>query len=146
VAVAYLLAFPIALNQERTARSAGVRTFPLVAVGACGYMLIGRLSLTEQEALARIIYGIVGGIGFIGGGAILKGKSAVKGTSTAASIWNTGAIGVAVAWDNLEIAIILSLLNFFTLVVARPLKQWLREHDDENGHHQAVTIDDDSGK
>lgn len=95
-------------------------------------MLIGRFVLKDEEALSRIVYGIVTGIGFIGGGAILKGRSNVQGTSTAASIWNTGAIGVAVAWNRLEIAIILSLLNYLTLSLAAPLKRRLQE----NGKHE----------
>ena len=58
------------------------------------------------------MYGIVTGIGFIGGGAIFKQSDGASGTATAAGIWNTGAIGVAVAYQNYEIAIILSILNF----------------------------------
>ncbi len=62
------------------------------------------------------------GIGFIGGGAILKAEGSVHGTSTAASIWNTGALGAAVALDRFDVAIILGLLNLFALRVLRPLK------------------------
>ncbi|MGM0768831.1 MAG: MgtC/SapB family protein [Pseudomonadota bacterium] len=62
----------------------------------------------------RVLQGIVTVIGFIGGGAMLKDDSRGIGTATAASIWNTGAIGVTVAY-HLEIAIALSALNFFTL-------------------------------
>lgn len=63
------------------------------------------------------------GIGFIGGGAILKGGVSVHGTATAASIWNTGAIGAAVAYGRYEIAILLSLVNFATLHFLTPLKR-----------------------
>jgi putative Mg2+ transporter-C (MgtC) family protein len=55
------------------------------------------------------------GIGFIGGGSILKQGGSVSGTATAASIWNTGAIGAAVAWGRYEIAIALSAVNFVLL-------------------------------
>lgn len=111
MSLAFLLALPVAWNREKHARGAGLRTFPLVSVGACGFMLIGLDVLRQDESLARIIYGIITGIGFIGGGAILKGADTVRGTSTAASIWNTGAIGVAVAWGRFEIAVFLSLFN-----------------------------------
>lgn len=114
--VAYILAMPVAWNRERGhKRNAGLRTFPLVAIAACGYALMGLEVLDTTEARARIVAGIVTGIGFIGGGAILKNESGVRGTATAASLWITGAIGIAVAFNRYEIAIVLSLVTFFTL-------------------------------
>jgi len=62
-----------------------------------------------------VLQGLITGIGFIGGGAILKTGGTVRGTATAASIWNTGLIGVAVAFARYEIAIVMSLINFVTL-------------------------------
>lgn len=113
--MAFVLALPIGWERETGSKSAGLRTFPLVALGACGYMLIGINILKEPEAEARVIYGIITGIGFIGGGAIIRGYKAVSGTATAASIWNTGAIGMAVALDKFDIAIFLALFNYLTL-------------------------------
>lgn len=133
LAIAYTLALPIAWNRERSVRSAGLRTFPLVAVAACGFMLTGIYVLESTDAEARVIYGIITGIGFIGGGAILKAGGSVRGTATAASIWNTGAIGTAVAWNRYEIAITLSVLNFFTLLIGSPLKKGIQlDEQDES--------------
>jgi hypothetical protein len=56
-------------------------------------------------------------------GAIFKDKDKVSGTASAASIWNTGAIGIAVAFDRFEIAIVLSALNFITLWAVGRLKR-----------------------
>ena len=120
--VAYVIALPVAWDREREAMSAGLRTFPLVSVAACGYMTVGIQVLDSTDAESRVIYGIITGIGFIGGGAILKDKGGVTGTSTAASIWGTGAIGVAVAFDRLEIALVLSVLTFLTLRYVTRLK------------------------
>lgn len=120
--IAYLLALPIGWDRETAARSAGLRTFPLVAMASCGFMLTGLDVLESDSAHARVMYGIITGIGFIGGGAILKSGGNVAGTATAASLWNTGAIGLAVAWYNYEIAIALSAMNFFTLRVLGPVK------------------------
>lgn len=50
----------------------------------------------NPEAMARVVEGIITGMGFIGGGAILRMKDSVRGTATAASLWATGAIGTAV--------------------------------------------------
>lgn len=123
LAIAYALAFPIGWDREVHTRSAGLRTFPLVAVGACAFVLTGTAVLVEPDPLSRIVYGLITGIGFIGGGAILKSEGNVTGTATAASIWNVGAIGMAVAWNRYEIAIVLSLLNFLTLKYVRRLKK-----------------------
>jgi putative Mg2+ transporter-C (MgtC) family protein len=123
LSLAYLLALPIAWNREREMRGAGLRTFPLVAVASCGFMLQGMSVLDTTDAESRVMYGIVTGIGFIGGGAILKDRGNVTGTATAASIWNSGAIGTAVAWQRYEIAVLLSLMNFLTLSIGGTVKK-----------------------
>lgn len=128
--IAFILALPIGWDREKHERTAGLRTFPLVAVAACGYMLVGLQVLTSTDAEARVMEGIITGIGFIGGGAILKnmvkGESFVSGTATAAALWLTGAIGMSVATGRLEIALILSMLTFFTLRIMTPAKTLIR--------------------
>ncbi len=130
IGFAYLLAVPLGWDREASSRGAGLRTFPLVAVGSCGFLLIGQSVLEGSESHARLLYGLMTGIGFIGGGAILKesgqgdgSRGFVVGTATAASIWNTGAIGAAVAWERYEIGLVLSVMNFATLRFVRPLKR-----------------------
>jgi putative Mg2+ transporter-C (MgtC) family protein len=123
LSLAYLIAFPIGWDRERSARHFGLRTFPLVALVSCGYMLTGIHVLDNADARSRLMQGLVIGIGFLGGGAILKDREGVRGTATAASIWNTGAIGIAVAWGRLEIALMLGLANFATLRLIRRLKR-----------------------
>lgn len=123
MALAYVLALPIAWDREYRSQGAGLRTFPLVAVGSCAFVLIGMAVLSNSESHARILYGLMTGLGFIGGGAILKSEAGVKGSATAASIWITGAMGAAVAWQRYEIAIFLSLVDFLTLRLGARLKR-----------------------
>lgn len=131
--IAYLLAFPIGWIQERAERSAGVRTFPLVALASCGLMLVALKMLKGSvEAEARVLEGLITGIGFIGGGAILKGKRAAHGTATAASVWNVGVIGAATAYGLYDIAAILSLVNVATLCLLTPLRQETVRRSDED--------------
>lgn len=128
VAVAYLLALPVGWDREKEVRSAGLRTFPLVAVASCGYLLVAISILGNgSDSLSRIIQGLITGIGFIGGGAILKDRGSVRGTATAASVWNTGAIGAAAAFHRYEIAIVLSAINFATLRLLTPFKQSVKK-------------------
>jgi putative Mg2+ transporter-C (MgtC) family protein len=124
LAIAYALAFPIGWNRERQDRSAGLRTFPLVAVAACGFIQAAEpLIAAEPGAMARIVEGVITGMGFIGGGAILQTKNSVKGTATAASLWVTGAIGVAVGLGSYGIAVVLSAITFVTLWALTDVKQ-----------------------
>ena len=123
LAIAYALAFLIGWNREREGRSAGMRTFPLVAIAACGFIQATEgLLRSKPEGMARIVEGVITGIGFIGGGAILKGGGEVQGTATAASLWATGAIGVAVGLANYDVAVVICLFTAATLYGLRHLK------------------------
>ena len=126
-----VLALPAAVNRELHSRIMGLRTFPLVSVGACSYMLIGIAFTSPDQAdtLARVMQGILGGIGFIGGGAILKNEDRVRGTATAGCIWTLGAMGVACAMQQWVIAITLSAITWLALTALFAAKQ---ELDGEN--------------
>ena len=128
LAVAYVLALPIGWDRELSKRRFGLRTFPIVAVVSCGFMLVGMAVIESTDGEARVLQGIITGIGFIGGGAILKNEDKVAGTASAASIWNTGAIGVSVAFSRFEIALVLALLNFLALRLFSPeVKEKVRD-------------------
>jgi putative Mg2+ transporter-C (MgtC) family protein len=121
---AFLLSFPVAWEREQSTRRMGLRTFPLVAMASCGYVLVASAVVgSGSEQQARIIQGLMSGIGFIGGGAILKQGGGVDGTATAASIWTTGVIGAAVAYQDYEIAVVVSLINFLTLRLLTPVER-----------------------
>jgi putative Mg2+ transporter-C (MgtC) family protein len=129
LAAAYALAFPIGWDRESEDRSAGLRTFPLVALASCGFVQATETLLAgSPEGIARIIEGLITGVGFIGGGAILKQGSSVHGTATAASLWATGAIGAAVGLGSYDVALTISIFTFLTLKLLAPLK---RQTDDE---------------
>lgn len=120
---AYVFALPIGWDREQNERSAGLRTFPLVAIASCGFIQAAEtIILGNAEATARIVEGLINGVGFIGGGAILVGKLGIRGTATAASIWATGAIGVAVGLGAYDTAIVLSIVTFATLRVMTNFK------------------------
>ena len=105
-------------------RSAGLRTFPLVALATCGVVQAAEnLTAGSPEAMARIIEGLITGMGFIGGGAILRQSESVKGTATAASLWVTGAIGAAVGLGSYDVAVMLAVATVFTLWLMQPLKR-----------------------
>lgn len=130
---AYLLALPIGWQRERSSQGLGLRTFPLVAIASCGYMLLAlELADGDPNAQARVLAGLMTGIGFIGGGAILKRTSAeeVHGTSTAAGVWGTGTIGAAMAYGRWDLAVIVSVVTFATFRVLGELKDRVDDRHD----------------
>ena len=122
--IAYALAFPIGWNRESEERSAGLRTFPLVAVASCGFIQAAEtFAIGHPDAMSRVFEGLLAGMGFIGGGAILRQGDSVKGTATAASLWITGAIGVAAGLGAYDVAVMLAVVTFVTLRLLEPLKK-----------------------
>jgi putative Mg2+ transporter-C (MgtC) family protein len=124
ILISYVLTAVIGWNREREEHNAGIRTFPIVGMASCGYLLLVS-STHDLSAQSRVMQGLITGIGFVGGGAILREGVTVKGTATAASIWNAGVMGAAVAMERYDIAIILSALNLISLRLLLPLKAWL---------------------
>jgi putative Mg2+ transporter-C (MgtC) family protein len=124
ILISYVLTLPLGYLREKEAHSVGVRTFPIVAIASCGYLLVCRTG-TTSDAFTRVLQGLIAGIGFIGGGAILKEGATIHGAATAASVWNTGVIGAAVALGKFDVALILAALNGLTLHFMKPLKDRL---------------------
>lgn len=117
----------IGWERERQARPAGLRTNMLVALGSACFTLVAIAMIHEYLQRpdpvpidpAKIIAGIVGGIGFLGAGAILHGKESVRGMTTAAGIWVVAAVGVASGAGYYMIAGVGVGLALFTLVILR---------------------------
>lgn len=96
--LAALLGGVLGLERERQGKAAGVRTHMLVCLGAALFVLVPDVAGALDDAMSRVIQGVVAGVGFLGAGTILKGDAAsqVKGLTTAAGIWLTAAIGVTI--------------------------------------------------
>jgi putative Mg2+ transporter-C (MgtC) family protein len=133
IGITHLLTALIGWEREQEAHSAGLRTFPLVGIASCGYLLILGVQPNSADQ-SRVLQGLITGIGFVGGGAILKERATVRGTATAASIWNAGVIGASVAMEHYGIAIVLAVLNLFTLRGLLPIKNWIeKRHSRSSG-------------
>lgn len=126
-----LIAGAIGWDRQKKNRPAGVQVHVLVAVGATIVaMMQQELTLqaiktaTENADVsnfvandaARLIAAVVSGIGFLGAGTIVVTKRVVRGLSTAASLWATAAIGIAVGMGYYPIAIIGGLAIFAALL------------------------------
>lgn len=113
--LAFLLALPVGWEREKRSHSAGLRTYPLLSVGICGFMLLAEGATWGPSEQADAIFGVLNGIGFVGAGAILRTPGESGGMGTAASLWVTGAIGMAAAFGNPLVAAALSLMSLLAL-------------------------------
>lgn len=119
--LAAVLGAIIGVEREIKNRAAGFRTHIIVSVGACLIMLIGidaigDISSDRARDAARIAGQVVSGIGFLGAGTILQKKNAVSGLTTAATLWLSAAIGLAVGIGYYEGAIIATVICIVTLI------------------------------
>jgi putative Mg2+ transporter-C (MgtC) family protein len=117
--VAMVLGAIVGVQRERAGKAAGMRTHVLVAMGAAFFIVVpAQLGLPASD-IGRVIQGVAAGIGFIGGGAILKmtDRGEIHGLTTAASIWMTAAVGVAVGIGSIGMAAIATGMLWLTLAV-----------------------------
>ncbi len=122
--LAFALAGTIGWNREEEEHNVGVRSFPIVAMASCTFVMIASYG-GDVAAQSRVLQGLVAGIGFVGGGAILRDGPSIKGTATAASVLSAAAIGAAVAMNRFGIALSLTVLNLLALRALMPLKNKL---------------------
>ena len=115
--VAGLMGVLIGLEREYRAKEAGYRTHFLVALGSCLMMIVSQYGFTdvlEADLVrldpSRIAAQVVSGIGFIGAGTIILQKQVVRGLTTAAGIWATGGIGLAIGAGMYAIGVTATLL------------------------------------
>jgi putative Mg2+ transporter-C (MgtC) family protein len=94
--LAAVLGGAIGAERELNDQAAGLRTHMLLTIGACLFTLISAYGFGGETDPSRIAAQVVTGIGFLGGGAIVRHGLTVKGLTTAASIWATASVGVAV--------------------------------------------------
>ena len=123
-----LLGAIIGIERRRKGQIAGLRTFALISMGATLAMLISIYIPQEYLGLkngdpGRIAAQVVSGVGFLGAGAIIQMKGSVRGLTTAAGIWMTACIGLAVGAGMYLISIIATLLIIFILVNIERIEQ-----------------------
>lgn len=106
----------VGYDRERHNRDAGLRTYASVCVGAALFTCIGG-HLEDVAATSRIVANVIMGIGFLGAGIVYKDATSgySKGLTTAATVWCTAAIGVAVGLNMFVIAIAGALLVYFLI-------------------------------
>ncbi|MCQ0989095.1 MgtC/SapB family protein [Jiella marina] len=125
LAAAAVLCGAVGFEREHQEQSAGLRTHMLVGLGACVFTLLMTVLVSLYDAdqvradPIRMIGAITSGVAFLAAGAIIQAKGEVRGLTTGASLWLSGAVGLACGLGEFRIAI---LAVFVTLIVLRGIK------------------------
>jgi putative Mg2+ transporter-C (MgtC) family protein len=135
ILIAAALGMAIGIERELRDQWAGMRTHILVSVGACLFTLMSAIGFSAflgggskaaaNADVTRIASQVVVGIGFIGGGTILRQGANVRGLTTAATLWVTAAIGLAVAAGAYLAAVVTTAVAVVTLSGLKPFERWL---------------------
>ncbi len=115
--LAAVLGGVLGYERESQGKAAGLRTHMLVSLGAALFVIGADPTGTFNDAMSRVIQGVVAGIGFLGAGTIIKSESlsSIRGLTTAAGLWLTAAMGVAVGLGQEVVAILATLLALLIL-------------------------------
>jgi putative Mg2+ transporter-C (MgtC) family protein len=129
--IAAILGALIGFERELAGKDPSLRTFSLISMGSCMFSLISLHSHSNLHGVepSRIAAQIVSGIGFLGAGAIFRSKGGVSGLTTAALMWVTAAIGMAVAFGRTDVAVagtVIALAITMTFRVVHALLRKLR--------------------
>lgn len=117
VLIAFVLGAVIGFERELRGVQAGVRTFAALTVGSCVFGLVSSHVFGADPS--RIAAQVVIGVGFLGAGLIFRQGDYVSGLTTAASLWSTAAVGLAVAYHMYVIAVLSTILMLLLLLLPR---------------------------
>lgn len=123
VSIAFVIGAVIGLEREFRTKPAGFRTMILICVGSCLYTILSKEA--SSGSTDRIASNIVTGIGFIGAGVIFKEGITVNGLTTAALIWITAALGMAIGYHNYPLAIVVAGMVVIALFVLEPVQRFI---------------------
>lgn len=126
--LAFIFGSVLGYEREKRRGSAGLRTHILVCMGSALIMLTSLHLYDMYQGKAsvdpgRIAAGVVTGIGFLGAGTIIRSKEGVKGLTTAASLWISAAIGLAVGCGYISAALITTVITYLSLSYLKKVEQ-----------------------
>jgi putative Mg2+ transporter-C (MgtC) family protein len=120
----------VGLERHMHGITAGVRTYAAVCLGACAFGLVSLHAVSGPADPTRIASAVVAGIGFLGAGIIMRDGARTIGLTTAATVWATAAVGLAIAFEMYVLATLTAAL-IFLLLGLHHLPGWTRLAHDE---------------
>jgi putative Mg2+ transporter-C (MgtC) family protein len=129
--IAFVAGGIIGIERSSRRQVAGLRTHILIAIGSCCLMMLS-IWLPQQFSVGdpgRIAAQVVSGMGFLGAGAIIRLGSNIRGLTTAASLWLTAAVGLAIGAGMYIAALTAVILAIITLILLHRLERKLFPED-----------------
>jgi putative Mg2+ transporter-C (MgtC) family protein len=113
----------VGMEREHHGQDAGIRTYGAVSLGACVFGLVSMHALGTTAIDTRIAAQVVSGVGFLGAGVIMRESGRTTGLTTAATVWSTASIGLALAFGMYLLGSLTALIIFF-LLASHHLPGW----------------------
>ncbi len=125
---AAILGAIIGWEREHHKQAAGIRTYAAVSLGACVFGLVSQHALSTPDT--RIAAQVVSGVGFLGAGLIMRNNGRTSGLTTAATLWASAALGLAVSFGMYVLSVLTTLITVLVLVIHHVPGWKERKHDD----------------
>lgn len=138
--LAVVLGAVIGLERELQGKSAGLRTYAMVSLGACLFTIVSAHGFRGVEGVAliepsRIASNVVVGIGFLGAGLIFLKGDIVYGLTTAAGLWISAALGVAVGAGLYTAALFAAFIAVVILTILKSAERFIHRNRPEDVRH-----------
>jgi putative Mg2+ transporter-C (MgtC) family protein len=135
--IAFAFGALIGAERQWRQRTAGLRTYSLVSIGAALFILLASLTGAEAEA-TRIAAQVITGVGFLGAGVLMRTGLSVHGLNTASTIWCSAAIGVLSGSGFFVAAFLGTAFVLGINIFLRPLADWIGRHSKDKGEHEIL--------
>jgi uncharacterized membrane protein YhiD involved in acid resistance len=144
ILLAGVLCALIGLEREMEGKPAGIRTYGLVGMGSAIFTVVGIYAFAPNGDPARVAAQIVTGVGFLGAGAIIHGRAHVVGLTTAAGMWVSAAVGMAIGGGLYILGIGAAIGLFVLLQFVVPQRMVREKRKKEAAQMEDAGVDEDS--
>lgn len=143
--LAMVLGMLLGTERSIAGKTAGMRTYALVALGSCIFIIVSSFVSAANHTYfnfdpLRVAAGVVAGVGFLGAGLIVLNKSELQGLTSAAGIWVSAGIGIAIGFELYFMAIYTTLLTLFVFTllwfIEIKLKHLSKQHKYKQAHSE----------
>lgn len=144
---AAVLGILLGIERNLAGKTAGMRTYALVSLGSCLFVIISILVTAAYLPIIaidqlRVMAGVITGVGFLGAGIIIFRDSRLRGITTAASLWVSAGIGMSVGYGYYGIAIFTTFLILFVFTILWFIEQRIKSHSYARDK-QVVEVEDE---
>ncbi len=130
--------FLVGIERQWHRKPIDVRTSILICLGTMTFISLGEGVLTSEGDSTRVLAQVVSGIGFLGAGVIITRQGAIQGVTSASVVWILAAIGSAIGFSHYRIAVTLSLVTLFVLVLLEAVEDWTLKMLTKKEHNEKI--------